>query len=66
MIKRPLYTEKILSYTNTPFVKILTGVRRCGKSTILKLLMEELKGRGIPESRILSYPITLIHWSMKS
>lgn len=67
MIKRPLYTEKILSYTNTPFVKILTGVRRCGKSTILKLLMEELKGRGIPESRILSYNFdSLEHEELKT
>lgn len=55
MIQRPLYTDKILSYLDTPFVKILTGVRRCGKSTILKLLMEELKDRGIPAERIVHY-----------
>lgn len=34
MIYRPLYVEKIMAYVDTPFVKILTGVRRCGKSTI--------------------------------
>ncbi|WP_237141613.1 ATP-binding protein [Selenomonas sp. oral taxon 126] len=34
---------KIMTYVNTPFVKVLTGVRRCGKSTILKMIMEELK-----------------------
>ncbi|MDL2301572.1 ATP-binding protein [Lachnospiraceae bacterium OttesenSCG-928-D06] len=55
MIARPLYTEKIISYVDTPFVKILTGVRRCGKSTIMKMLMEELKNRGIEEDRILHY-----------
>lgn len=55
MIVRPLYTEKIISYVDTPFVKILTGVRRCGKSTIMKLLMEELKNRGIEENHILYY-----------
>lgn len=55
MIYRPLYVEKIMAYTDTPFVKILTGVRRCGKSTILKMIMERLKTeRGIPESRIVS------------
>lgn len=37
MIDRPMYVERILSYKDTPFVKILTGVRRCGKSTILKI-----------------------------
>ena len=35
MIDRPLYVDKIMAYTDTPFVKILTGIRRCGKSTIL-------------------------------
>lgn len=55
MIPRPLYTKKIMSYVDTPFVKILTGVRRCGKSTILKMLMSELAERGIPDSRILHY-----------
>ena len=34
MINRPHYVNKIMSYTDTPFVKVLTGVRRCGKSTI--------------------------------
>ena len=42
MIDRPLYIEKIMAYTDTPFVKILTGIRRCGKSTILKKIMEKL------------------------
>lgn len=43
MIERPFYTNKILSYLDTPFVKILTGVRRCGKSTIMKMVMNELQ-----------------------
>ena len=55
MIDRPLYVDKIMAYVDTPFVKILTGVRRCGKSTILKMIMERLKTeRNIPEDRIIS------------
>ena len=55
MINRPLYVDRIMAYVDTPFVKILTGVRRCGKSTILKLIMEKLeKERGIPAERIIS------------
>lgn len=55
MIDRPLYMDKIMAYTDTPFVKILTGVRRCGKSTILKMIMERLKTeRHIPDERIIS------------
>ena len=56
MIIRPLYVDKIMAYTNTPFVKILTGVRRSGKSTILKMIMEKLQTEhGIPNERIISY-----------
>ena len=48
-------TETLTGYVDTPFVKILTGVRRCGKSTILKMIMERLKTeRNIPEDRIIS------------
>lgn len=55
MIFRPMYVERIMKYVDAPFVKILTGVRRCGKSTILKMIIKELKKRGIPEERILNY-----------
>ena len=55
MIDRPIYVNKIMAFTDTPFVKILTGVRRCGKSTILKMIMEKLRQRGIPEERIVSF-----------
>lgn len=55
MICRPMYVDRIMKYEDAPFVKILTGVRRCGKSTILKMIMEELKKQGVSEERILSY-----------
>ena len=55
MIYRPMYVDKIMAYVDTPFVKILTGVRRCGKSTILKMIMEKLKEeRNVSEERIVS------------
>lgn len=55
MINRPLYTEKIMAYTDAPFVKVLTGVRRCGKSTILKMIMEKLQNeRGISADQMVS------------
>ena len=54
MIDRPLYVDKIMAYADTPFVKILTGIRRSGKSTILKMIMEKLKSeRGIPSDQII-------------
>ena len=54
MIYRPMYVDKIMAYVDTPFVKILTGVRRCGKSTILKMIMDKLEHeRNIPAKRII-------------
>ena len=51
-----MYVDKIMAYVDTPFVKILTGVRRCGKSTILKMIMERLKSEhNVPGEQILSY-----------
>lgn len=55
VIYRPMYVDKIMAYTDSPFVKILTGIRRCGKSTILKMILEELKKKGVPDNRIVSY-----------
>ena len=55
VVYRPMYVDKIMVYVDSPFVKILTGVRRCGKSTLLKMIIEELKKKGVPEHRIVSY-----------
>ena len=56
MIDRPLYLDKIMPFVDTPFVKILTGVRRCGKSTILKMLIKKLREeKHVDDEQILSY-----------
>ena len=53
MISRPDYINAIRPFIDQPVVKILTGVRRCGKSTIFEMLHRELLDRGIPEERII-------------
>ena len=55
MILRPMYMNRLKPFINTPFVKILTGVRRCGKSTILLMLIEELKKQAVLESQIIHF-----------
>ena len=42
MINREIYMNKLLAYKNTEFIKVITGIRRCGKSSLLKLFMEKL------------------------
>jgi len=55
VILRPLYLNKIMPFVDAPFVKIISGVRRCGKSTIIKMVMNELNKSGVPDERILIY-----------
>ena len=52
MILRPDYIAELLKYLDAPLVKIVSGVRRCGKSTILEMFSAELKKRGISEDNI--------------
>ena len=54
MINIPLYVDKIMAYTDTPFVKVLTGVRSCGKSTVLKMIMEKLQKEHVSKGYVQS------------
>lgn len=52
MLKREIYLSKIRGFYHSDLVKILVGIRRCGKSVILKQIMEELKKEGIKDDHI--------------
>ena len=54
MIYSPDYIKAIEPFIDQPLVKILSGVRRCGKSTILEMLKRELMSRGIAEDHIIT------------
>ena len=53
MIVRPDYIRAITPFIDQPLVKILAGVRRCGKSTIFEMLAEELQSRENPKDHII-------------
>ena len=53
MILRPDYIEAVKPFMDAPLVKILTGVRRCGKSNIFEMIRQELLEKGIPEDHII-------------
>lgn len=50
--KRDLYLNKIIAFRDTEPVKIVTGIRRCGKSSLLKLMISHLKETGITDEQI--------------
>ncbi len=53
MIKRNFYIDQLRSFIDKPLIKILTGIRRSGKSTVLQLLRNELLSGGVDEEQII-------------
>ena len=58
MINRPFYLDRIQAYLDKPIVKVVTGMRRVGKSTLLVQVREGLVRQGIPEAQMGSSRIT--------
>ena len=54
MIIRSQYMELLKTYRDVPLVKILAGIRRCGKSTILEMLRDDLQKNGVAADHIIS------------
>lgn len=53
MIERRLYMDRIVPFVDKEQVKVITGIRRCGKSTLLKLIANHLKTKGVSPHQIL-------------
>ncbi|MBR5535689.1 MAG: ATP-binding protein [Clostridia bacterium] len=53
LINRPEYLEQLIQNKDVDLVKIVTGIRRCGKSSLLNLFCEYLKGEGVKEENII-------------
>lgn len=59
MIIRPQYMEFLKTYRDVPLVKILAGIRRCGKSTILEMLQDDLLKSGVSPDHVICMCYTL-------
>ena len=63
---REKYFKKIRGfYRSNDIIKVITGVRRCGKSTLMKMIANELKAQGVPTERILYLDLDQRKYSWK-
>ena len=54
MIKREMYMKRIRPFIGTDLIKVMTGIRRCGKSVMLELIKQELIESGIKPEQFIS------------
>lgn len=62
MIERELYMQQITPFIDRPFVKVIAGIRRCGKSVVLQLIREELFRRGVDEKHLIYMNFESFEW----
>lgn len=51
--KRDLYLNRMIAFQDTEMIKVMTGIRRCGKSSLMKLMAEHLRENGVADEQIL-------------
>jgi predicted AAA+ superfamily ATPase len=61
MIKRENYMRMIRPFIGQELIKVLTGIRRCGKSVMLSLIQDELLTQGVPKTQFISYNFEDLH-----
>ena len=53
-LERKEYLDKLISFRDKQLIKVVTGVRRCGKSTLLEIYQDHLRANGVEESQIVA------------
>lgn len=51
--KRDLYLKRMIAFQDTEMIKVMTGIRRCGKSSLMKLMAQHLRESGVTDDQIL-------------
>ena len=62
MIERKRYIEKIIPFIEKPIIKVITGISRCGKSTLLKQIIQLLKNRNVTSEQIIHINMELMEF----
>lgn len=62
MIKREMYLDQIRKIMGTDFIKVIVGLRRCGKTSLLKSIVDELQNQGINKQNIIYISFELVEY----
>ena len=62
MLKRMYYLDKIRGFYNSNLIKIIVGIRRCGKSVILEQIIDELKDNSVDDKHIININFEFIEY----
>ncbi len=65
MIERKEYLEQLKRFKDKDLIKVVTGIRRCGKSTLFELFIDYLKSIGVDEDQIISINLEDVMYSFK-
>ena len=65
MIPRELYMERMKAYKDNKLIKVITGLRRCGKSTLLQLFKQDLLRSGVTDRHIIDINFELMDEGVK-
>ena len=66
MIERIEYLEQLKRFKNKDLIKVVTGIRRCGKSTLLELFINYLKEEGIKEDQIIKINLEDVDYNFEN
>ncbi|GHV92777.1 ATPase [Spirochaetia bacterium] len=62
LIIRKTYLNRLRQYQNKDFIKVITGIRRCGKSSLMQLFIDELLQTGVPEENIIHFNFEVVQY----
>ena len=64
IVRRSRYLDRLIAFQDTDLIKIVTGIRRCGKSTLLDMMREHLAQQGVPAERLLTFKMESLEYAV--
>ena len=63
IVRRSRYLDRLIAFQDTDLIKIVTGIRRCGKSTLLDMMRDYLAQQGVPAERLLTFKMESLEYA---